>query len=195
MRRSRSTILSLALLLSLAGGCDDPSGADAPSLAEDQLTFVRMAPDAPPLNDTVVTFWAKRGEAREGTILYTLSGYDAICLRFVVPAGALTDDDSVKITIRVPDPSRFDYEFSPSGLRFDPHHPAEIEIHYRWADPDFNHDGVVDQKDAAIAGRFGLWRQERPGEPFTRLATRRSETMLEATAQVTGFTRYALASE
>jgi hypothetical protein len=195
MRRSRTALLAPLLLWLLAGGCDDPASSGTATRQESELTFVRMAPDAPALNATEVSFWAKRGQDTEGTILYTLSGYDAVCLRFAVPAGALTGPDSVLITVRVPDPSRFDYEFSPGGLRFDPDHPAEIEIHYRWADPDFNQDGVVDEKDTAIAGRFGYWRQERPGEPWTKMETTRSETTLVATAKVAGFTRYALASE
>jgi hypothetical protein len=191
----RFSIASLALLLAVTGGCDDPSSTSGPTVEEDQLTFVRMAPDAPPLDATEVSFWAKRDQETSREIRYTVGGYQAKCLTFRVPAGALVDRDSVLITIRVPDERRFDYEFSPSGLRFDPDHPAVIEVRYQWADPDFNGDGVVDQRDEAIAGRFGFWRQEQPGEPWTRLETTRSETTLEAVAKVTGFTRYTLASE
>jgi hypothetical protein len=195
MRRFPSAILAPLLALALAGGCDDPSSSVEITVSEDQLTFVRMADDAPPLDATEVSFWAKRDQPTERQIRYTVGGYQAKCLTFRVPAGALIDQDSVLITIRVPDASRFDYEFSPSGLHFDPDHPAEIEVRYQWADPDFNGDGILDQRDEAIAGDFGFWRQEQPGEPWTKLETTRSETTLEAVARVTGFTRYALASE
>lgn len=184
-----------AMLALLMTACRDPSADEGPALEEARLTFVRMAPDAPPLSATEVSFWAKREESREVQIRYALGGYVSKCLRFRVPAGALLDRDSVKITIRVPDARRFDYEFSPAGLRFDPRHPAELEVRYRWADPDLNGDGVVDQRDSALAARFGFWRQERSGERWMRLETQRSEASLEATARIVGFTRYALASE
>jgi hypothetical protein len=196
MRRTATRVaLVLPLVAALLAGCDDPSSSAAPTAAESELTFVRMSDDAPPLDATEVSFWARRDADREVQIRYTLGGYAGKCLTFRVPAGALLSEDSVLITIRVPDALRFDYEFSPAGLRFSDSHPAELAIRYQWADPDFNSDGVVDERDSEIAGRFGFWKQEQPGQPWTQLQTTRSEATLEAVTHLTGFTRFALASE
>lgn len=62
------------------------------------------------------------------------------------------------ITIRLVDPSRFMFEFEPAGLKFDPERPAELEVSYARADPDFDDDGVEDDKL-----EFDFWRQEREG--------------------------------
>jgi hypothetical protein len=182
----------LALLL-VPMGCDDPA-APPDAVDESDLTFIRVAPDAPPVTDTVVTFWASKTEDREVQIRYASEGYVGKCLRFFVPAHAIQDQDSVKITIRLVNRAQFLFQFEPSGLKFDPAHPAILEVRYRWADPDLNGDGVVDQNDDTLAGSFGFWRQERPGDEWIRVETHRAEEDLEASTSVTGFTRYALAT-
>lgn len=196
--RSVRFLLVLALTAPLAA-CDallDPSGGD--TVADGELAVVRMAPSAPALSDTVVSFWAVRGKQREVQIRYVAPGYSGECLTFVVPALAVRQGDfagdSVRITIRVVDPARFNYQFEPAGLRFDPAHRPSLEIHYKYANQDYNGDGVVDAADAAAQQNLSIWRQERPGDAWTRIATDPVGSEPEVRATLEGFTRYALAS-
>lgn len=182
----------LVALLAIAG-CDDATDP-VEAVDESSLTFLQVAEDAPPVTDTVVTFWASRTEDREVQIRYISEGYVGKCMRFRVPAGSLKGQDSVKITIRLVDRKHFNFQFEPAGLQFDPANPAQLEVRYKWADPDLNADGVFNEVDEALARSFGFWRQERVGDPWIRVKTQRSETDLEAITPVTEFTRYALAT-
>lgn len=194
----------LLVLSALLGGCSELIDPDGQVLDESELTFVRLDDNAPGIDTTEVSFWAVRGQEREVQIRYFYEGTNSYvkCLRFVVPANALSrradgstiaTGDSVRITIRMPDRTRLGFEFDPAGLQFDPSHPATVEVVYRYADPDFNGDGVVDATDDDLAARMGFWRQERPGEPWTRIETTRLQEIAEARATIAGFTKYALA--
>lgn len=195
--RSR-TLLALLLLVLGAAGCSDPIG-----VTPDRLVFIRAAADAPELATQAVSFWAVRGENREVEIRYVpLPGAaeGERCLRFRVDARSLhtrpdgsrfADGDSVRITIRVVDYSQFHFEFTPSGLRFDPERPAELRVSYAFADPDFNADGLVDDRDATF--EFGFWRQEAPGRRWTSIGSARIHDLEEVRADIRGFTRYAMA--
>jgi hypothetical protein len=196
--------LPLVLAVALAAsGCDGLLNLDdQPGTSESDLTFVRFVADAPPLTDTVVSFWAVRGQDRQVQIQYIYANGLGKCMLFRVPADALArhpdgrtvaEGDSVLITIRVPDKSRYDYSFSPAGLQFDANHPAELEVKYRWADRDLDGNGVVDSRDEHLWKGFAFWKQERPGQPWTRIETTRLEDILEARAAITSFTKYALA--
>ncbi|MEX2571308.1 MAG: hypothetical protein WD737_08370 [Gemmatimonadota bacterium] len=206
MLRSLTTLFALLSLVVVSTGCDSFLSPEAATVVPDgELPVARVAPDAPPLNATEVSFWAVRGEAREVEIRYaTEAGYNGKCLRFVVPAQALLrhadgsvvePGDSVQITVRVLDPQQFLFEFDPGGLRFDAAHPARLEVRYRWADDDVNGDGAVDDRDAEDLERLQLWRQESPGEPWTKLPSTHLAGIQEVHADITGFTRYALASD
>jgi hypothetical protein len=207
MRASLYVTARLIALLGLVAGCDgSPLAVNGPLLAvEPDLHFVRVAEDAPPLLDTVVTFWAVRGQERSVEIRYLQNGgYEGgLCLQFTVPAAGLWREpggsvvgmgDSVEITVRVLDTERFYFEFEPAGLKFDPAHPAKLRVNYRWADRDFDGDGMVDAAELGYWEGFGFWRQEQPGEPWAQSETRRTESMYDAVTLVSGFTRYALAS-
>jgi hypothetical protein len=85
------------------------------------------------------------------------------------------------------------FELEPTGLKFNPLVPARLKIHYDHAMGDLNDDGSVDGKDAAIEGTLAIWRQEKPGDPFVRLGSVLAEDLDEAEAELTGFSRYALA--
>lgn len=193
------------LALPLLVGCEDIFGSDGDQVPENRLTFVRAAAGAPPLDSLVVTLWAKPGETRRATIRYVgVPHYQHdLCMEFTVPPGALVrrpdgtpvqPGDSVRITVRVVDAARFLFQFEPAGLRFADGNPAKLRVSYWWADRDYNGDGVVDSRDAAIAEQFGLWRQERPGDSWQRLPTARFADVQELTTDVPGFTRYAVAS-
>ncbi len=214
MRLPRSVRLSLFLLAAVAlATCDIPLGPGTedpsekrPSVAESELTFIRFAPNAPAMMDTIVSLWAVRGESRRVEIRYApTEAYPngGICLEFRVPGDALLrhpdgrsvqPGDSVHISIRVVNPSQFKFEFAPAGLQFDPASPAELRINYYWADPDYNGDGVIDSHDDEIYQSFTLWRQERAGEPWSVQTAERDPSSEKLKALLTGFTRYALAT-
>lgn len=196
---SRARTAALALLL--AGCGDTPVEPRPEALPEAELSFLRLSTAAQPPADSVVSFWAVRGEDRAVEILlrpaegetegeefldFEVSGQSL--LRY--PDGrAFQSGDSVRITIRLVDPARFMFEFEPSGLKFDPDHPAELEVSYARADPDYDGDGDDDDEL-----EFDFWRQEREGELWFRIGTVIIEELSEVEAEIEGFTRYALAS-
>src|SRR5690554_4832456 len=75
-------IFAVGLLLAGAG-CDNLFSPErAAGVENGQLTVVRVAPDAPPLEQTTVTFWMVRGQQTEVEIRYLLQdGYNSKCLR------------------------------------------------------------------------------------------------------------------
>lgn len=205
MTRSFVRALLVALTLFPVAGCSDLFGPGGSTVEDGDLTIISVAADAPPLTATEVSFWAVKGQDREVQIQYRYpNGSLAKCLRFVVPADALlrkpdrtlvARGDSVQITIKVVDPQLFLFEFSPRLLQFDRDDPARLEIRYQWTSADLDGDGDVDADDAAIRSRFGLWRQERLGEGWQEVPSTRDENSNELHADITGFTRYALAAD
>jgi hypothetical protein len=85
------------------------------------------------------------------------------------------------------------FELQPTGLKFNPDVPAELRIHYDQADDDLNDDGGVDEEDDLVEQELDIWRQEAPGEPFVRVGTAKSEELEEIEAELTSFSRYAIA--
>lgn len=205
MMRVLRPLFLLLVLGSVSSSCRDGTGPDEGGVPEDELTFVRFAETAPPLAQREVSFWAVRGADRGARIRYApQAGEDEgeEFLEFEVPSGALltypdgrafAPGDSVRITIRVVDASRFIFEFQPAGLRFDRRTPAELEVSYEGADRDYDEDGDEDGEDQEFEREFGFWRQERPGLPWFQVATVKLEDLEEAEAEIYGFTKYALA--
>lgn len=203
MPRPPSKILPLLLLvLGTSAGCDSAFAPRSDTVLEDEaIEILAVASNAPPLQQSTVSFWAVRGQDREVEIRYALpGGYSGKCLRFVVPAGALLRDadgqviapgDSILIDIRVVDPGLFLFEFDPGGVRFDPAHPARLEIRYQWAAA-LGRSGVDED---ALVRQLSVWRQENPGESWVKIPSDRLEDRREVHAEITGFTRYALASD
>jgi hypothetical protein len=200
----------VAVLVLSAAGCTGPLDTDLSeprqtSVPEEDLIFLRFAQDAPPLADTVVSFWARADRNREVEIRYLPHGdyRGGTCLYFKVPGNSLLrhpdgrlvqQGDSVLITIRIVRTTHLNFEFSPAGLQFDPNRPAELRVFYDWVDRDYNGDGRIDEEDERIHQRFGFWRQEQVGEPWSSKLTQRDANSKRARMYVTGFTRYALAS-
>lgn len=187
----------IPLLLLLAACERGASDSRRPMVREDELVFIRPAANSPPLVSTDTSFWAVAGDNREIRIPY-VNG--VAFLEFKVPGNALLRrpdgaafrrGDSVRITVRLADPGRFSFEFQPAGLRFDRDHPAELRVRYRYADPDFNGDGRVDDEDRRFD--FGLWRQEASGQPWAGLVTIRDADLEEVRATLEGFTKFAVA--
>lgn len=191
---------ALAVLALLAACGRSPSGSGG--VPADELVFLRTAASAPEVAAVHAEFWAVQGRNSEVRIRYRPGAGESQgeeLLRFRVsnntrlrrPDGSLVaEDDSVRIVIDFPDPSRFQFQFSPSGLRFEGD-PAELRVSYAFADPDFNGDGRVDSRDDDF--EFGFWRQEAPGQEWTRIGDLRLHDQREVRGDVTGFTGYALA--
>jgi hypothetical protein len=203
LRRLLALPLALTLACSDSGGPDDgDDGVKPPS----ELTILRLSAESPPLFDPEVSFYAVRGENREGEISFVDDerpgepGEEYLELRVDAealqsrPDGTLfAEGDSILITVRVVDPARLLFEFEPAGLRFSPSRPAELKIHYNHADDDLDEDGDVDLDDETLELSLGIWRQEDDGDPFERLGSLLIDDLEEIEAELEGFSRYALA--
>src|SRR5512141_1033050 len=210
-QRIWSAVFAAAALAATVGGCSD-SSAPSPSVPSEpgdvkvsaDLGIVRRSTAISGFVDTVVTFYAVRGQDREGKIFYLAPdgspGEEFVRLKvgsatlLARPDGSpVAEGDSVLITMRVVDPALLLVEFQPSGLQFNPAEPAEVEMRYGEADNDLNGDGHVDGEDEALISSLGIWRQELPGLPFVRLSSSLFTSLTSCDAKITGFTRYALA--
>lgn len=193
MLNRRFLPLLLAVLALPLASCDGstPSPTEVPP---GELTVVRAAANAPPLEKTQVSFWARVHDGGRAEIRYLGSnGYEGDdCMEFKIPGDALqfapdgtryAREDSVLITITVVDPDAFNFQFSPSGIRFDPSHPAELRVSYKWANP----------ADLAMVSHFGIWKQETTSDPWVPIGTVRDSNLKELRANIAGFTRYAMA--
>ncbi|HEX6643827.1 MAG TPA: hypothetical protein VF037_04070 [Gemmatimonadales bacterium] len=193
--------IGAAMALLVAGACESTGPEEVP---EDELTIVTLAAASPPLESTVLQFYAVRGEDREGALYFQDEsgerGERFLELRFrdesllTGPGGLpIAPGDSLLITITVVDESKILFDFQPSGVVFNPAEMPELRIRYAEAEDDFDDDGDVDDDDAEIEGRLAIWRQEALGLPFFRLGSVRFEDIDEIEAELPGFTRYAIA--
>jgi len=196
--------LLIAAVAGAAGSCSSSSGPSGVTEPPSDLHVVHVASNSTPLFNPADSFYAKRGEDRELRIYFQDSGggqgeeylrlrVDAATLLALPDGTPVAQGDSVLIHVRVADPSQMLFELEPSGLHFSPIAPAHLTIHYDHADGDLNDDGVVDATDSTIEGTLAIWRQENPGDPFLRLSSVLSLELDEAEAELTGFSRYALA--
>jgi len=152
-----------------------------------------------------VTFYAKRGEDRAGAISFRNSdGEIEELIELDVKAGSLllapngrryVIGDSVAITMTLVGSGQLLFDFQPSGPRFNPQEPAELEIEYGDATGgDVNGDGVVNATDTLLQRQLAIWLQERINDPFFRVETSFNDEVLEEIeADVLGFTRFAIA--
>lgn len=198
----RLTVVLIAIVLS---ACSDSTGSEVTQRNENDLVFLRNSADAPPFAQLTASFWAVRGEDRELRLSYRPRQGQTDSTEFLrlrirdeslleLPSGIpIPLGDSVLIVVTVIDPARLMVEFQPAGLLFSRAEPAELEIRYREADRDFDDDGDVDGEDDAIEGQFRIWRQELPGQPWVRLSGNVRADVDEVKADLTGFTRYAIA--
>jgi hypothetical protein len=208
MRRITVLFLSLGALGVVACGDDsnDTPGPDDPGTTRppEELTILRLAADAPPLFENSVTFWAVRGEDREGRLYFSdgqgQRGEEYLRLRIgsssllARPDGTpFAAGDSVQITVTVVDPTQILFQFAPEGLTFSGTSPAELDIEYDEAGDDLNDDGSVDDEDDDVESRLGVWRQAAIDQPFVRLGSAVIEDLREIEAELTSFSRYAIA--
>lgn len=200
----RSALLALGAALVFAS-CEGSSTEPRPGggVPESQLDIVRFPPDLLPLLQTEGAFWAVKGENRRLELSYApeAPGEDGEdFLEFRVsgesllrrPDGGLfADGDSVLITVQVDETGRFLFRFQPSGLRFDPTRPAELQVWYRRVGDDLDGDG--DPDDFELEQRLRLWKQERPGEDWFPLGTIKDAELDEVRADIDSFTGFVLA--
>lgn len=190
-------------------GCGDdpagPGGGDDNTRPPTGLLILRPAAGAPALTTLDTSFVATKGVSSDVRIHYVtvppddtgerfleLSLDDLSLLRYPIDhprAGALfVDGDAVTIRITI-DPTTLSVTLSPSGLQFDPLDPAELELRYVNADPDFDDDG---DDDPELEDDIDLWRQENPGDPWERVGTLKDASLDRVRAELTEFSRYAL---
>lgn len=198
------TIL-LGLLVAALAACGEGTAPDV--VGPDQrspLAFnpVRLRQGAPSLASTQVQFWARYDRDREVTLYFRPQPGDSDStefLEFKVPARSLLRDasgrifanqDSVLITISVPDPTRFQVVFAPAGLRFSPNRPAELEFSLEERDDDLDGDGDDEDDDFL---ELDLWRQETPTSLWERIGSLVIEELEDIKADILGFTGYAVA--
>ncbi len=194
--------VSIALLMLVHGCGKDPT---APTATDAELIVLRFADTAFAHVEKAGSVWAVRGQERELVLRYENYGSYAgePYLRFRIPAQALLRDpagrsyapgDSVQITVTVDAGGRYLFEFEPSGLAFDPAHPAELTVWYEWADGDLDGDGDEDAVDAELEDGLHVWRRETLGGEWQRLGTVRRKETVELQARVTGFTGFVIAT-
>jgi len=133
-----------------------------------------------------VEFDDRPGPVRDALVDMVQTWQDALerAIRMAVEEGHLRAD-----TV----PAQMLFELEPTGLKFNPLVPAQLKIHYDHADGDLNDDGSVDSEDSILETTLAIWRQENPGDPFVRLTSVLSVELDEVEAELTGFSRYALA--
>ena len=208
MRKSsarRWALLAVPALILLA--CSDGTAPTSDSNTRPPAAFrpVALRVGAPVLSQRTVSFWARYDQDREVAIYFRPQPGNSDSteyLRFRVPARSLLRDatgrvfsgtDSVRITITVPDSGVFAAEFQPSGLRFDPSRPARLKFELAERDDDLDRDGDDDDDDDDLLVNLSLWRQERPGSLWEKIASLVIEGLEEIEADITGFTGYAVA--
>jgi hypothetical protein len=205
----RLTLLAAAALAATA--CSDSATDGGGGTPPGQLNVLRLQVTAPPLcNDSTGAWFVKNGQDGEIQLDFPVSGQLSDCAsggteefaRLDVkklslmrrPDGTLIGDgDSVFISLKWVGNDSILFEFQPTGLLFDPAEAPELHIRYAQAGPDLNDDGHDDSEDDSIEQRLDIWRQERPGDPFFRVGTGRSESLKEVEAKLNGFSRFALA--
>jgi hypothetical protein len=208
MRRIAVLCLSLGALGVAACGDDsnDTPDPDEPGTTRPpgELSILRLAADAPPLFENSVSFWAVRGEDREGRLYFEddqgQRGEEYLRLQIgsssllARPDGTpFAAGDSVQVTVTVVDPTQILFQLEPEGLTFSSTSPAELEIEYDEAGEDLNDDGSVDGEDDEVESLLGVWRQATVGQPFVRLGSAVIEDLREIEAELTSFSRYAIA--
>ncbi|HEX5387164.1 MAG TPA: hypothetical protein VFW66_10715 [Gemmatimonadales bacterium] len=203
--RSIRPFFASLLAAAAVAACSDSTAPPTPR-PQNELRIVTLAPDAPPLLANSVTFNACKGTNAEGRLFFAgiggTEGEEFARLKLdnetllARPDGTpIADGECVAVTMGLADPlsKQLLLQLEPSGLKFDPAHPAELRLDYGEADLDLNDDGNVNASDAQIEQQLSIWRQETPGDPFVQLPTTRSVSGRTGTSLITGFTRYAYA--
>lgn len=196
------TRLLTVIIAALAFACGENTGPGGRPNTD--LHVIRQDTLAPQLVALQGSFWAKVGDGRDLRLNYAGAAADTgeDFLRFEVPGDGLLRKpdgspfqagDSILITVTVIDSSRFLFRFEPTGLVFNPEHPARLKIHYFDANHDFDGDGDIDTADEAIEHVLDLWRREASTSPWFRIGSVKFEELDELDANILSFSEYAVA--
>lgn len=198
--------LRSALLVALIAAASCRESVTSPDVRDDgQLNLLHVTYDFPTLVTPTASFWAVKGRSTGADLWYHArpgARDSSKLVEFRVGPNALdrrpdgssiATGDSVLITLTANDPTHMMIQFQPSGLRFAAVDQPTLKMFWTACGDDVNYDGKVDSTDAAIVGRFGIWRQETPGARWQRIASAVSNAAKEVDAQLSGFTGYALA--
>lgn len=196
--KRKATFAALAVLVAC-------STTDGPlnSVPTAQLHFVQQDSAYHLLSDSA-SFYAKVGEDRRVELFYR--GYSSdtgeAFLQFEVHAvsllkrpdgSAFQPGDSILITVTVPDTTKFDFVFSPTGLQFNPADPARLHIEYNYSNHDFNGDGHQDTEDDHARSLLNVWRREPPDTLWTSQGATNSEAFEDLETAILSFSHYAVA--
>jgi hypothetical protein len=173
------------------------------------LNYIELMPTAPLLCADSIGFWAFKGITAEGALQFPEPGEPVDCsggtedfVRLKIDAQSLLADpngvpfqtgDSVFISLKWVGGDTIMVQLDPTGLEFDPGHPAELKVEYGEAGDDLNEDGAVTAADTTIEHEIGIWRQAQPGDDFVKLGSTKLEDIDEIEVKLNGFSRYAIA--
>lgn len=154
------------------------------------------------LDNYQLAFWAARGRDQEIQINYRAAdGSWQPYVWFKVPADGLSrrpdgttfaPGDSVLITLAI-DTATLVVTFEPTGLGFNPEAPAQLNVWYTGADPDFDASGAVDGNDSYIEQELlGVWVQEVATAPWTLVTAAQSIPNKLFTANLGHFSDYSV---
>lgn len=201
--------VATATAVILGAGCTDSAGpgGGGGTRPPAQLNVLVLAPGHVPLYQDSVSFWASTLADRQGAIRFEDEqggpGEDFVRLKVDKEALLTHPDgtpfqagDSILITLKATGDSVL-FDFEPSGLKFNPAHPAELKVEYGHAggeggEGDYNDDGAVNAQDSTLENQLSVWVQEVLGGTFTQLTSIRIEEFNEIEADVLGFSRYAV---
>ena len=193
-----------ALALAAAAGCGDSTGTGGGAPTDD-LQFLRLDASAPPLAATTATLLATKGQDAELRLFHRARTGEQDSTEFLrfrlddesllrYPDGSLIDvGEQVLITVTVIDLANLVVQFEPSGLLFNPAEPAELKFKFNETDDDLDEDGDVDDDDLSHESSLAIWRQEFAGAPWVRLSSLIEVELDEISADLLGFTNYAIA--
>jgi len=193
------------VVLAIALACSDTSGPMTTPVPPSRLHIVAQGASAPPLLTDSVSFYAVWGQDREVRMYYqgaTPGVPGEEMLRFKVPGDGLLrrpdgtafqPGDSILIVVKAIDPTKFLFDFQPTGLEFSPDHPAQLTLQYHNDEHDYNGDGTVDTADARIRGRLDVWQRRPPDTLWYRLGASNYESYEELDVKIPHFTDHAIA--
>jgi hypothetical protein len=203
----RRGLIAAGLVAAVA--CSDSNGSGGGSVPPGSLSFVLLPASVPALceADDSVGFWAYKGIGADTALTFPEAGHtcaesreDFLRLKldgaslYQYPDGTpINPGDSVFITIKWVGSDSILFKLGPTGLVFDPAHPADLTIDYSETGGDLDHDGIVDAEDSTIEHRVDIWRQPTLTDDYTKVGTAKFEEQDEIEAKLNGFSRYALA--
>jgi len=194
--------------MALGLACSDSTSSDGGGTKPpSQLNFITLPATAPALCETSISFWAFQGVSVDTALQFPEAGYTCLQSRedflrlklaqtslWKHPDGRLfPPGDSVLITMTWVGNDSILFHLEPTGLLFDPAHPADLKIDYSETGGDLDSDGDLDANDDAIESRIDIWRQPTLADDYMRVGVAKFENTDEIEAKLNGFSRYAIA--